>query len=434
MKILTWSNIDKEIFFLEKEESSIVYAPLLGKCFLIESTEKPLVKNFIKNHKRDNDFYQYLYDENFFIKKELPETRIGHKYLPTELFLSLSSACNFACTYCYARAGEKVKKLSWEEITTAIKQLYIFAQESRESEVEITFHGTGEATVEWDTLTKTVSYSLQNLPSNLQLYFSLVTNGSLLTQERVKYLADNNFSITISIDGFEEIQNKQRPFRNGEKTFDTVIAGVKQLVKHNINFGVRTTITGENQNRMIEFVEYCSKLGCKRIHLVPYSKVGRGKTGIQPINTEKFITDYTKLLLKAHNLDIKVHTIADDLSRISAGFCDADGNIFAVMPGGYISSCTRVTQIDDTLSGTFFIGEITNKGIHINSKKVNSLRHLNVYNFPDCKYCFAKFICSGGCHADRLEGCLSEDYCYITREIIFANLLDILRETKQERG
>lgn len=426
MKTLHWSKIGENIFLIEKGEIGIVYAPLLGKFFSVDDDGIALVKEYIANPKEENEFYQYLLENQFFKEVALPQGRIGEKYGPTELYLSLTSGCNLACRYCYARAGENTRRLSWERIEVSVNQLYWYAKEKEENEVEITFHGTGEATVEWKTLVKTVEYALQTLPKDWKLYFSLVTNGVLLSEEKVQFLKQHEFSITVSMDGLERVQNLQRPYRDGRGTFPAVVEGIRLLVKREVEFGVRTTITGENQGEMVEFVKFCSELGCKAVYLVPYSRAGRGEEGIASVDPELFIQDYTYLLEQSEELGIKVRTLSDDVGRVSAGFCDADGSIFAVMPDGSVSSCTRVTRADEALAKMFFIGEVTEEGVYIYPAKVAQLRQLNVYSFAKCDNCFARFVCAGGCHADRLTGELSEESCYITREVVWSKILRLV--------
>jgi len=426
MKPLLWSKINDNIFLIEKGEIGIVYAPLLGKFFSVDNEGITLVKEYIVNPKKENAFYQYLQENEFFQEVALPQGRIGEKYRPVELYLSLTSGCNLACRYCYARAGENTRRLSRGKIEVSINQLYQYAIEKGEKEIEITFHGTGEATVEWKTLVKTVEYALQELPEDLKLYFSLVTNGVLLNEKKVQFLKQHEFSITVSIDGLEKVQNLQRPYRNGEGTFSAVVESIRLLVKHDVEFGIRTTITGENQEEMVEFVKFCSNLGCKAIYLVPYSKTGRGEDGIASVDPEKFIQDYAYLLCKSKEWSIKVHTPSDDLSRVRAGFCDADGSIFAVMSDGYVSSCTRVTRADEPLAKMFFIGEVTEDGVSIDPEKISVLRELNVYSFVECKNCFTRFICAGGCYVDRKIGEFSKESCYITREVVWSQILHLL--------
>lgn len=136
MKTLQWSKIGENIFLIEKGEIGIVYAPLLGKFFSVDADGISLVKEYLANPEEGNEFYQYLLENEFFQEVALPQGRIGEKYGPTELYLSLTSGCNLACRYCYARAGENSRRLSWERIEVSINQLYRYAKENEENEVE----------------------------------------------------------------------------------------------------------------------------------------------------------------------------------------------------------------------------------------------------------------------------------------------------------
>jgi uncharacterized protein len=392
---------------------------------MIDFEDFVLAKEYIEKGK-ENELYDYLFENGFFERAELPKTMEGRKHSPTEVYLSLTSGCNFACTYCYARAGETNEVLSWDKIVQSIDQVYRNARNNQEKEIEVTFHGTGEATVRWETLVDAVKYTLQKLPQGWHVYFSLVTNSALLDDEKVKFLKDNDFDVTVSMDGLEKWQNLQRPYRDGRGTFKDVVSAIRLLVKYDVDFGIRSTITGLNQGEMIEFVRFCAELGCKKIYLVPVSIAGRGESGTLQVDAESFIKDYVYLLDVSEEWGIEVHTPSDDISRSSAGFCDADGSIFAVLPDGSISSCTRVTREEDPLSDMFFIGEVKDEGITLFLKKIEKLRELNVYSFKECEGCFAKFVCSGGCHADRFSQGISEEACMITKFVVWSNLLKAL--------
>ncbi|MEA3357427.1 MAG: SPASM domain-containing protein, partial [Patescibacteria group bacterium] len=121
-------------------------------------------------------------------------------------------------------------------------------------------------------------------------------------------------------------------------------------------------------------------------------------------------------------------TVSDLLDTVSARYCNADGNNFAVMPDG-ISSCTRVTRSSDELSEMFFIGSWDEEGLQIDENKVRELRGLNLYSFSSCDECFARFSCSGGCHHDRFSSSppsMPEGHCEIIRMILWEKLRKML--------
>lgn len=424
MKPLTWRRFAQEIFLIlrEGEDQGILFAPLYGKFFSLQKEGVVLANEYIETGV-ENEFYQYLEDNGLFSQVQVPSGKKADQDKVTELYLSLTSGCNLACTYCYARAGENPETLEWDKITTAIQKLYSNARNAGENNIEITFHGTGEATLLWKTLVNTVDYAQTNLPDGLEIRFSLVTNGTRIDDSKAKYFAEKGFFLTVSMDGLQKVHDLQRPHWNGQGSFHEVVEGIKNLVEYNVDFVVRSTITGYNQDEMIDFVKLCASLGCRSVSLVPFSESGRGGVNsILSVDPNKFIEDYVALLDRADDLGIAVRTPSDDITDITARFCDGDGNIFALMPGGQISSCTRITREDDQLAGTFFLGEVKDGSILIDPEKIPLVQDLNVHSFPDCDGCFAKYICAGGCHADRLGGGTPTGYCQVTREVIFQNI------------
>lgn len=109
--------------------------------------------------------------------------------------------------------------LPWGKIEQAISTIFSNAQKTERDSVGILFHGTGESLVKWPYLVKTVKYAINYKPANLQLNFSLVTNGTLIDEEKAKFLSEYNFSLTLSMDGLEDSQNSLRPYKNGRGSF-----------------------------------------------------------------------------------------------------------------------------------------------------------------------------------------------------------------------
>lgn len=425
MSTLNWQQILPNIFLIQNGGKGVVYNPLLGKFFSVNAEGFEIIKDYLKNGLQENHlFHGVLLSNGLLASAELPKKGKEGRFSPREVTLSLSSGCNLRCTYCYAYGGVNPISLSWQAIVSSVNQLFIFAKESEEQEVVLSFHGTGEALTKWNTLIETVEYAQEKLPVGLKLKFALVTNGTLIDDAKAKWLKDYDFAITVSMDGLEETQNKQRPKADGSGSYQDVVNGIKALVRVDANFAVRCTITGYNQSEMVEFLELCASLGCKDVSVVPFSSTGRGEVGIEPINSVKFVQSYIQAQERAKELGVRFSTPSGYLDNISARYCDGDGNIFAVMPCGSISSCTRVTRQEDSLASKFFIGRIDgSKGIEISQEKVEALRDLNLYSFPECQDCYAKFSCCGGCHHTRLiNGGVPRDYCEIIRNVIWYHL------------
>ncbi|NMC08810.1 radical SAM protein [Candidatus Microgenomates bacterium] len=427
MNNLKWQQIFPNLFIVSDDYDEVVYSPLLGKFFYVSCDGIKLINDFLDIGKPENhEFYQYLLENNFFQEVELPREAKKESFGGKDLTISITSACNLRCIYCYARAGNDFKDLPWKYIEISIRKMIDSAQRKGEREVELSFHGTGESIVRWDTMVKTVNFLLKEKPVDWKANFHLVTNGTLIDDEKASFLAKHNFSVVLSFDGTADIQNILRPKADGTGSFDDAINGAKSLVRFSVPFTMRSTITGLNQDEMLDFLELCASIGCKEISVAPFSLTGRGESGVPDINAEKFVTHYIACKKRARELNVSFSMPSDHLDNASARYCGADGETFAVMPDGSISCCTRVTHRDDVLGEVFFVGDITDSGIEIQQEKIRKLQSFNMYHFPECQGCFAKFTCGGGCHHTRLisGNKQPENYCEIMRGVLWNTLRD----------
>jgi uncharacterized protein len=425
MNELIFKQVHPDIFLVQENNEGVVYAPLLGKFFPVRQEGLDIIANYLEKGKpQEHRFYRHLLKEGFFKIVEHP--RIGRKgpLNSREVTLSVTSACNLRCIYCYANAGINSLDLPWEIIEKSIQQVFQFARERGDNEVELGFHGTGETLVRWNVMVAAVNYALSLLPEGWKINFSLVTNGTLIDDEKAKYLKKHNFSVVLSMDGIKKVQDRLRPKANGEGSFEDVLSGMRFLVKNEVSFAVRTTITAINQDNMLEFVELCAVNGCREISASPFSMTGRGVNGIADVDPKIFVRNYLKAKERSRELGIEFTTPSDGLDNASARYCNADGESMAVMPEGIISACTRVTRSEDALSELFIVGEINMDGVIIHEEKVESLKDLNLYKFSECSDCFVKYTCSGGCHHTRLinGGKQPTSYCMIIRAVVWDTL------------
>lgn len=425
MKTIKWQELYDGIFLIEDESLGVVYAPLLGKFFQVSADGLRIIRDFIRNNKPDTyDFYQYLDANGFFQEVELPRTASEGPFNSREMTISVTTACNLRCIYCYARGGTLFVNLPWEKIAVSIRQMYQYAIQRGDKGVELSFHGTGESTLKWEVMVRAVEYALELLPNGWSIDFTLVTNGTLITDEKARFLAKHKFSVVLSMDGSEKVQNQLRPKADGSGSFDDALQGARNLVKHEVHFAMRSTITGYNQGGMMEFLELCASIGCKTISVAPFSLTGRGEDGVPDIDPLKFVEHYIQAKVRASELGVDFSMPSDYLDNVSARYCNADGETMAVMPDGNVSCCTRVTNESDSLSWMFFVGKVTETGVHIDQAKVDALKTLNLYNFPECSGCFAKYTCGGGCHHTRIINGFVQpaNYCHMMRGVLWNTL------------
>ncbi|MBR5659905.1 MAG: radical SAM protein [Lachnospiraceae bacterium] len=149
------------------------------------------------------------------------------------MILQVTQACNLTCSYCpYAYKGDKVsrshsnKMMSWEIAKQAIDFYYAHSKDM--NEVCITYYG-GEPFLNFPVIKKSVEYA-QELFLGKGMLFRVTTNGTVLTDEVIDFLVQNEFDVTFSIDGPASVHDVNRKQANGKGSFDLAFENMKKLV------------------------------------------------------------------------------------------------------------------------------------------------------------------------------------------------------------
>jgi uncharacterized protein len=152
--------------------------------------------------------------------------------LCSHIILNITESCNFNCQYCIYSGAYPERRIhsemvmSWDVAKKAIDILVKTSLRTNER-VYLGFYG-GEPLLRFDFIKRCVKYMKQHLGDNPYL-FSITTNGSLLSQDKIDYLIENKFIVTVSLDGPEDVHDKNRRYINGLGTFHRVVKGVKRL-------------------------------------------------------------------------------------------------------------------------------------------------------------------------------------------------------------
>ena len=151
-----------------------------------------------------------------------------YMYNMGNVILQVTQNCNLRCEYCvysgsYINRVHTNKRMSFE---TAVKTIDFLAAHSLNcNEVSIGFYG-GEPLLEIELIKKAVSYA-KEVFGEKKVNFNMTTNATLLNMDIADFLVQNDFNITISLDGPRNIHNKNRIFANSNKgTFDLIMENI----------------------------------------------------------------------------------------------------------------------------------------------------------------------------------------------------------------
>jgi uncharacterized protein len=191
--------------------------------------------------------------------------------------------CNLDCEYCFylekqALFADGEQYRMSDEVLAAFIAGYITSQPT--PEVEFVWQG-GEPTLLGIDFFRRVVELQQPFSGQKAIRNSLQTNGMLLTDDWCSFLRRNRFMVGISIDGPREIHDRCRRDRQGKGTFDRVMAGLRLLEKHQVDYNVLACVTRETARRPLDVYRFFRDQGIEFIQFAPIVERNPDTTGSQ---------------------------------------------------------------------------------------------------------------------------------------------------------
>ena len=402
-------NIDH--YFIKVDDDYILYYPLKKQAMMLNTREFIIAQNYLANRQKEMSECSMIYQAIDIIESN--KVRVNFEEVHNdEIIVLLTPKCNMKCKYCYANEYHLINRPV--NMQAIYSHLYNYISSSDADIIRLRYLGGGEPTIEWEKLVQTTNYVKSiAIRYNKRMRFGVTTNGTLLDEDKIKWLVNNEFEIEISFDILPEIQNQQRPIE-GKNSFDLVNRTLVLLQKYKANAYIRTTITELSVLKMKDMVKYV-------ISHYPYLNRLRfeAESNVSTLNKnycDKFIESFmsAKFFAKSKGIILK-NSIADSINRYRYVFCNPE---FCVNSDGELSTCHRAAYPDDLLGSLFMCGDQVDS--KTNKTRCNEL-------VTSCNRCFAKWHCAGGCLYNRYLYSKSkrELYCYFTRKMISQELKQI---------
>ncbi len=194
--------------------------------------------------------------------------------VPHTLLIKLTGACNWACTYCYDYSPSRFsKRLTLEDITEAVNEMA-----SAHRSVTLMFHG-GEPLLNFSEMRRICEFAEQTARRHeSSVSFQIQTNGSLLDDEKVRFLREHRFGIGMSIDGPPQINDQTRVDHRGLGTSGSIQSLFDRYPEFmRLEVGYITTVTATNVKLLQTVAEYVRQLGIRSWKTAIFDPEGRGK-------------------------------------------------------------------------------------------------------------------------------------------------------------
>ena len=328
----------------------------------------------------------------------------------TTMVLNVTNQCNLSCTYCYEYGADKIvdtengrqPKFMTEE--TARAAVDFMLEEARDSPTAyLTFFG-GETLMNFPVLKRTVSYARQRAAERgKQVHFSLTTNATLLKAEIIEFLADNDIGVTISIDGPPDIQDRFRVFQNGRGSYDLVAPKIKDLLKRHRTrpIGARVTLASGTIDVKRIYRHLTEELGFAEVGFAPATSSPTRDHAIPEGGFDDMLAQFRELaeeFLEAsvagrhHGFSNVRETLEEIHKGMSKAFpCGAGLGLMGVSTGGDVALCHRFAGSESHKLGS------VHDGIDRDAQRAFLEKH-HVDEKTDCRTCWARPLCSGGCY------------------------------------
>ena len=204
----------------------------------------------------------------------------------------LTSYCNTKCVYCQASTCTVGNMMSNDTAEKCVD----LALQSPNRYLSFEFQG-GEPLANFETLKHIVNYTNANKKDKI-ISFNLVSNLTLLTEDMISFLTENDVSVSTSLDGPERLHNLNRPIpsQNSYKLWKEKIESLRKVTSCGI--GAIQTTTKESLKFPKEIVDEYILNGFNRIFLRPLTPLGYAATRWDTIGytAEEFIRFYEEAM------------------------------------------------------------------------------------------------------------------------------------------
>lgn len=405
---------ETEIFLLERDrEWSIAYAPLSGEICLIDNDSAAKLLS-TPSESRDEELSGFLSGFNTIVPANV-EMGSPAVEKTTKLSLIPNNICNLACTYCYSAAGRNDSRISLENLEAGISW-FVDAGRIQEKSISIFVTGGGEPLATWDTTSHAVSYARRLAKEQkLDLYVSIITNGTLVTDDKIDFFKRNDCAVGVSFDVLEDVQNTNRG------RFGTVNRNILSMLDAGLKVMINSTIIPSTVHLMPQMTETVIRR-YPRVSQFTMEPV----TGVELFDSadkmrvfyDIFFEKYfeSKRMAREAGLNLRF-TFDDALRGIVTRHCPGK---FALTPSGRISACHLVSSPLEPRFDDCTYGVVKNGHVCLDSEKFGEIYSRNLFSYPECIDCIAKWSCGGECFTRRST--YSEEYmaevCRFNRRVV----------------
>jgi uncharacterized protein len=393
---------DRCAYTIAHLDGAIVYLPLRPLAFFADRETADFVARLSTDRASRREPVPPLLERvGFFAPDPAPPSAISpsSRFEPTTCVLLLTTVCNLRCVYCYASPQAQGEQLDVELGKRAIDIVCDNARKLAQSSFTVGFHGGGEPTMALPALRALVAHArAKPLPCSI----SLASNG-FWDQQRRRDVLDLGFSsVSLSLDGVAQVQDRQRPSLAGQGTFATVMETIREIERRGISYGIRASVTEQSVRQLAESIDYlCRNTQCSTIQVEPAFAHGRA------LQSATYVSDHSGFVrgfLDAYDIACyygrHLYYSGARPWAVTSRFCMAVDQALIVSSNGELSPCYEVFGRGHALANDFLFGRIeADKPLAVDYPIRQRLLSRVEERRSRCRDCFCYYTCAGDCIA-----------------------------------
>ena len=321
------------------------------------------------------------------------------------LCLHVAHTCNLNCSYCFASQGHFNGTDGLMSLETGKRAIDFLIENSEgRHNLEVDFFG-GEPLMNWEVVKGIVRYARSvEKAHDKNFRFTLTTNGVGIDEDVIDFANKEMHNVVLSLDGRKEVHDRLRRFTDGSGSYDVIVPKFKRLVESRGGKGyyMRGTYTHNNVD-FTNDIFHMADLGFTELSMEPVVCSPDDPFALTEEDLPKLFEQYEILAKemikrKKEGRGFTFYHYMIDLThgpciykRISG--CGSGTEYFAVTPWGDLYPCHQFVGDESYRMGDIWQG-VTNE------EKRREFKLCNVYAREECRDCWARLYCSGGCAAN----------------------------------
>ena len=321
------------------------------------------------------------------------------------LCLHIAHTCNLNCSYCFASQGKyhgERAVMSFEVGKRALD--FLIENSGTRRNLEVDFFG-GEPLMNFEVVKQLVAYAREvEGKYNKNFRFTLTTNGVLIDDDVIDFANREMSNVVLSLDGRREIHDEFRVDYAGNGSFDKIVPKFQRLVaaRGGKEYYMRGTFTHRNPD-FLEDIKTMLDLGFTELSMEPVVCAPGDPAELTDADMEIVKEQYEKLamLMLEREREGKPFTFYHYMIDLTGGpciykrisGCGSGTEYMAVTPWGDLYPCHQFVGEEKYRLGSIYEG-VTNTAAQC------EFAECNVYSRKECRDCWARLYCSGGCAAN----------------------------------